>query len=125
MAEAQPSVIVRLTRRNEGVLDCIALGEVAQVLIHALDDMSIQSSYIINSSNGCCVFCFSLNSVHCTREGPAKDITTLQCPIVYPQWGHSSVTVSTDEGELVWTVPSLDLQQDSEGSCERQYSNTE
>ena len=93
--------VSRLTRRNEGVLDCIALGEVAQVLIHALDDMSIQSSYIINSSNGCFVFCFSLNSVHCTREGIDKDFTTLHCPIVYPQRGTDSVTVSTDEGELV------------------------
>ena len=48
-----------LTRRNEGVLDCIALDEGAQVIIRTLDDMSIQSSYIINSSNGCCVFCSS------------------------------------------------------------------
>ena len=88
--EAQSSAVVRvarLTRRDEGVLDCIALGERAQVLICTLDDMSIQSSYIINSSNGCCVFCSSLNSVRCTREGSGKENTTLHCPIVYPHWG--------------------------------------
>ena len=87
MAEAQPSVMVRLTRRNEGVLDCIALGEGAQVIIRTLDDMSIQSSYTVISRNGCCVFCSSLNSVHCTREGSGKELTTLHCPIVYPHWG--------------------------------------
>ena len=107
-----------LTRRSEGVLDCIALDDFPQYPVNTLDDMSIQSSNIINSSNGCCVFCYSVNSVHCTREGIDKDLTTLCCPIVYPQRGYSSVTVSTDEGELVWTFPSLELQGDSEGSCE-------
>ena len=101
IAEAQPSDMITLTRRNEGVLDCIALDEGAQVIIRTLDDMCVQSSYIINSSNGCCVFCSSYNSVHCTREGIDKDFTTLHCPIVYPQWGCAGVTVSTDEGELV------------------------
>ena len=104
LAEAQPSVvvrIVRLTRRSEGVLDCIALGEVAQGLIRTLDDMSIQSSYIVQSTDSYSVFCCALSRVHCTSEGSVKDTTTLHCPIVYPLWGYSSVTVSTDEGELV------------------------
>ena len=98
---AKCTSISRLTRRNEGVLDCIALGEVAQYIIHTLDEVSIQCSHIVNSSNGCCVFCSSLNSVHCTREGSDNGITTLHCPIVYPQWGIDIITVSTDEGELV------------------------
>ena len=94
-------ISTELTRRNEGELDCIALDGVAQYFIHTLDEVSIQRSYTVHSSNGCGVFCSSLNSVHCTREGSVKDDTTLQCPIVYPQWGWSNVTVSTDEGELI------------------------
>ena len=31
-----------------------------------------------------------------------------------------SLTVSTDEGELVWTVSSMELQRDIEGRCEMQ-----
>ena len=95
------TVTIRLTRRNEGVLDCIALDEVAQYIVCTLDEVAIQHLYIVNSSNGCGVFCSSLNSVHCTREGSAKDFTTLKCPVVYPLWGTNMITVSTDEGELV------------------------
>ena len=92
-----------LTRRDEGELDCIALDEVAQIIICTLDEVSIQRSYIVHSSNGCSVFCSSENSVHCTREfeGSGKDFTTLHCPIVYPVWGCPFITVSTDEGDLV------------------------
>ena len=91
----------QLTRRNEGVLDGIALGEVAQYIVDTLDEVSVQCLYIVNSSNGCCVFYSRLNSVHCTREGSAKGITTLHCPVVYPPWGTTSITVSTDEDELI------------------------
>ena len=84
--------------------------------------MSIQHSHIVNSINGCGVFCSSLNSVQCTREGSAKDFTTLQCPIVYPQRGSESITVSTDESELIGTV-SLELQGDIEDSCEVQQQD--
>ena len=66
------------------------------------------------------VFCTCLDWVHWPREGSGKNITTLHCPIVYPDWVSRNVTVSTDEGELVWTVPSLELQGDSEDSCEMQ-----
>ena len=118
------TVTIRLTRRNEGVLDCIALGEVAQYIVCTLDEVAIQSSYIVNSSNGCCVFCSSLNSVHCTREGSANGFTTLRCPIVYPLWGRDSITVSTDEGELIWTVPSLELQGDYEGLNRAKHNMT-
>ena len=52
-------ISTELTRRNEGELDCIALAEVAQMIIHTLDEVSIQSSYIVHSSNGCSVFCSS------------------------------------------------------------------
>ena len=48
-----------LTRRNEGELDSIALDEVAEVFIRTLDEVSIQRSYIVHSSNGCGVFCSS------------------------------------------------------------------
>ena len=86
----------------------IALDEVPQIFMRTLNEVSIQCSYIVHSSNGSCVFCYSWNSVHCTREfeGSAKDFTTLHCPIVYPQWVWPSITESTDEGELVWTVSS-------------------
>ena len=92
---------LRLTRRNEGVLDCIALDEVAQYIVGTVNEVSIQHLYIVKSSNGCGVFCSSSNSVHCTREGSTKDFTTLHCPVVYPPWGTDNMTVSTDEGELV------------------------
>ena len=90
-----------LTRRDEGELDCIALDEVAQIIIYTLDEVSIKICYIVHSSNGCDVFCSSSISVVCTREGSAKDFTTLHCPIVYPVWGCPFITVSTDEGDLV------------------------
>ena len=90
-----------LTSRDEGELDSIALDEVVQIFIHTLDEVSIQCSYTVFSSNGCSVFCSSMNNVVCTREGSVKDFTTLQCPIVYPQRRGENFTVSTDEGELV------------------------
>ena len=62
-------ILTELTRRHEGELDCIALVEVAQYCICTLDEESIQSSYTVNTSNGCSVFCSSFSSVHCTREG--------------------------------------------------------
>ena len=89
-----------LTRRNEGEVDSIALDEVAQIIIRTLDEVSIQCSYYVISSDGCVVFCSSLSSVYCTREGSAKDFTTPHCPIVYPQRRGENITVSTDEGEL-------------------------
>ena len=92
---------IRLTGRNEGIFDSIALDEGTKIYICTLKDVSIQCSHIVHSRNGCSVFCSSENSVQCTREGSAKDFTTLYCPIVYPQWGRSSLIVSTDEGELV------------------------
>ena len=49
--------ILRLTRRNKGKCDCIALDEVAQIIIHTLEDVSIPSSHTIHSSNGYGVFC--------------------------------------------------------------------
>ena len=88
-----------LTSRDEGELDSIALEEV-QIFIHTLDEVSIQFSYSVHSSNSCSVFCSIFNSVHCTREGSGKDFTTLHCPIVYPQRRGENFTVSTDEGEL-------------------------
>ena len=90
-----------LTSRDEKEVDSIALDEVAQIIIRTLDEVSIQWSYYVISSDGCVVFCSSLSSVHCTREGSAKDFTTLHCPIVYPQRRGENITVSTDEGELV------------------------
>ena len=92
---------VRLTRRNERIFDSIALDEGTKIFIGTLKDISIQCLYIVHSNNGCSVFCSSENSVQCTREGSGKYITTLHCPIVYPQWGTEKITVSTDEGELV------------------------
>ena len=51
--------------------------EVPQIFIRTLNEVSIQCSYIVHSSNDCCVICSSWKSVHCTREGSAKDFTTL------------------------------------------------
>ena len=39
--------------------------------------------------------------VYIQWEGCGKLLTTLHYPIVYSQWGRSSLTVSTDEVELV------------------------
>ena len=94
-------ILTELTRRNEGELDCIALDEVPQYCICTLDEVSIKSSYTVNTSDCCGMFCRSLNSVLCTKKGSAKGFTTLKCPIVYPHWGCPFITVSTDEGELV------------------------
>ena len=90
-----------LTRRDKGVLDCIALDEVAQYAVHTLNDVSIKSLHIAHSTDCHSVLCITLDCVHCTREGSAKELTSLHCPIVYPVWIREKITVSTDEGELV------------------------
>ena len=41
----------RLTRRDEGVLDSIALDEVAQYAVHTLNDVSVKSLHIAQSAN--------------------------------------------------------------------------
>ena len=92
---------IRLTRRNEEVLDCITLDGILQYIVYTLDEVSLQHSYIVHSTDGCCVYCSSLNSVHCTREGSANGFTSLHCPVVYPVWASEGITVSTDEGKLV------------------------
>ena len=83
-------------------MDSVALDEGAQYVVYALDVESIQHSYTTYSADGCCVFCCTLNSVHCPiRKGSDKDITILVSPIVNPQRRIEYITVSTDEGELV------------------------
>ena len=47
----------RLTRRDEGVLDCIALEEVAQYAVHTLNDVSIESLHIAHSTDCHSVLC--------------------------------------------------------------------
>ena len=42
---------------DDEIFDGIALDEVAQIFIHTLDDISVQRSYTVHSSNGCSVFC--------------------------------------------------------------------
>ena len=46
-----------LTRKNKGELDSIALDEVDQIFICTLDEVTIQCSYTVHSSNSCGVFC--------------------------------------------------------------------
>ena len=83
-------------------MDSVALDEGAQYVVYTLDVESIQHSYTTYSTDGCCVFCCTFNSVHCPiRKGSDKDITILVSPIVYPFWRSDNITVSTDEGELV------------------------
>ena len=60
---------LRLTRRDEGVLDCIALDEVALNAVHTLNDVSIESLHITHSADCHSVLCIILECVHCTREG--------------------------------------------------------
>ena len=60
--------ISRLTRRDEGVLDCIALDEVAQYAVHTLNDVSIKSLHIDHSTDCQSVLCITLDDVQCTRE---------------------------------------------------------
>ena len=91
----------RLTWRNEGVLDSIALDEVALYAVCTLNDVSIKSLHIAHSTDCHSVLCITLDRVHCTREGSIYELTTLQCPIVYPVWVRENITVSTDEGDLV------------------------
>ena len=43
--------ISRLTRRDEGVLDSIALDEVALYAVHTLNDVSVESLHIAQSAN--------------------------------------------------------------------------
>ena len=114
------SALHALTRRDEGVLDSIAPDEVApQYAVHTLNDVSVKSCHIAHSTDCHCVLYITPGWVHHTREGRAKELTSLSCPIVYPVWVRENITVSTDEGELVWTVSSLELQGDIEGSCEQ------
>ena len=107
-----------LTRRDEGVLDCIALDEVAQYAVHTLNDVSIKSCHIAHSTDCHSVLCITLNRVHYTREGCIYELSSLRCPIVYPVWVIENITVSTDEGELIRTASPLEFQGDIEGSCE-------
>ena len=94
---------LRLTRRNEGVLDCIAFEVFLQYIVCTLDEVSIQRLQIVDSSDCYYVYCHIPNCEHCIREGLFKNYTTLRCPIVYPVWRRYwyNITVSTDEGELV------------------------
>ena len=114
----------RLTRRDEGVLDCIALDEVALYAVHTLNDVSIKSLHIAHSTDCHSVLCITLDRVHYTREGRVYELSFLRCPIVYPTWVRENINVSTDESELVQTVFSMELQGDIEGSCERKYTHS-
>ena len=51
----------RLTRWDEGVLDCIALGEVALYAVHTLNDVSIKSLHITHSTDCHSVLCITLD----------------------------------------------------------------
>ena len=44
----------RLTRRDEGVLDCIALDEVAPYAVHTLNDVSVKSLHRDLVGARCC-----------------------------------------------------------------------
>ena len=90
-----------LIRRDEGVLDWIALDEVAVYAVHTLNDVSVKNLHTTHSTDCHSVLCITLDCVQSTREGCGKDFTTLHCPIVYPVWVRRNITVSTDEGELV------------------------
>ena len=114
----------RLTRRDEGVLDCIAFDEVTLHAVCTMNDVPIKSLHTAHSTDCHSVLCITLDCVQCTREGSGKELTPLCCPIVYPVWVSENITVSTDEGKLVWTVSSLELQGNVEGSCERKYTRT-
>ena len=61
--------ISRLTRRDEGVLDCIALDEVALYAVHTSNDVSIKSLHIAHSTDYHSVLCITPEWVHYTREG--------------------------------------------------------
>ena len=107
-----------LTRKDEGVLDSIALDEVALYAVHTLNDVFVKSLHIVYSTNCHSVLCITLDWVQYTREGSVYELSSLRCSIVYPVWVVENITVSTDEGELVWTVAPLELQGNIEGSCE-------
>ena len=94
------SALHALTRRDEGVLDCLALDEVALYAVHTLNYVSVKSLHIAHSTDCHSVLCFTLDRVHCTREGSVYELTILCCPIVFPVWVRENITVSTDEGEL-------------------------
>ena len=87
------SALHALTRRDEGVLDCIALDEVAQYAVHTLNDVSVKSLHTAHSTNCHSVLCITLDCVQCTREGRAKELTSLHCSIVYPVWVRENITV--------------------------------
>ena len=42
--------ISRLTRRDEGVLDSMALDDIAQYVVHTLNDVSVESLHIAHST---------------------------------------------------------------------------
>ena len=79
-----------LTRRDEGVLDCIALEEVALYAVHTLNDVSVKSLHIAHSTDCHSVLCIILECVHCT-EGCAKNFTTLHCVSSMGKWEHHCV----------------------------------
>ena len=114
----------RLTRRDEGVLDCIALDEVDLYAVHTLNDVSVESLHIAHSTDCHSVLCITPEWVHCTREGRSKELTILRCPIVYPVGVSGNIAVATDESQLVRTVSSLELQGDIEGSCDKKYTHS-
>ena len=58
-----------LTRRDEGVLDSIALDEVALYAVHTLNDVSVKSLHTAHFTDCHSVLCITLDCVHCTREG--------------------------------------------------------
>ena len=90
-----------LTRRDKGILDSIALDEVALYAVHTLNDVFVKSLHVTHSTDCHSVLCITLNCVHYTREGSVYELSSLCCPIVYPVWVIENITVSTDEGELV------------------------
>ena len=114
----------RLTRRDEGVLDSIALDEFALYAVHTLNDVSVKSLHIAHSTNCRSVLSITLDCVRCTREGSAKELTILHSPVVYPVWISGNIAVPTDESQLVRTVSSLELQGDIEGSCDKKYTHS-
>ena len=50
-----------LTRRDKGVLDCIALDEVAQYAVRTLNDVSVKSLHIAHSTDCHSVLCITLD----------------------------------------------------------------
>ena len=100
-------------------MDCIAPDLSAIYTVDTLEKISIQSCYIIHSIDCHSVFCVVLERVHWQlRKVSGREYTRHCRPIVYPAWVSGNSIMSTDEGELIRTVPSLELQGDIEGSCD-------